>query len=472
MFAISLLSAALAAPLPESARLSCVDNPGGALADHPVALLVDTEGWIDAGELDADCETLRVTDLDGVDRAFWVEGATCDTGATRIWVSLPEVPTEPTSLVLQRGGAPASPGGDGVAVFPLLFDDFETFDRRVWEERGSGDAVAEQGALTAEDPKLVFTADAPLSAGDTALVARIDAVGGYFDDFEIGGGEVDAAADASDLWAGSRSWYGFTHLSFDDAYYNTAPGTSPGPRCTGDLHSGPWLPTASDPRRYTRVEVTYEHDGTSRLVTDAGVVLDRAADAGCEPASPLPVLVVFDHLDEGANPTQRLDFVLVRPTASPEPVATIIEEEDADGDGVPAWVEGCGDSDGDGIADHADPLELPTTGTTTTSTSTSTSTTTTTTTTTTPPSTTATSTTIPGTTTTTTPTTGPSSTAPDEVTEPDEPPPERGGSAEASSQAGSTAGCGCGVGPRAPLLGGLLLGIIGLRRARAGRQAG
>jgi hypothetical protein len=346
-------------------RLVCVDNGGEPLVDHSVAIVADTAGWIAAGLLASDCSDLRVSALSGDNVPLWIENGTCDTATTRIWVGLDEVPSGPTGLTLELGGAPSARGSDGYAVHFLLFDDFDTFDTARWTRLGGGGTWSAGGEFHSQATQALWSLDPVFASDTTALVVRLDATGGPDDDVEIGGGIIDDVPWATLFWHETRSWLGFSHLSNTGAYFSTVPGTTLAGSCTDIGFATPWLPVGGVGRGYRRVEVTYDSDGTSRISTDAGFDEVRAADTGCEPASPQPALVVLDHSYAGANPEQRLDFVFVRPRVELEPASTVIEDEDADADGVLAWDEGCGDADADGIPDHADPVfDDPTTTTT------------------------------------------------------------------------------------------------------------
>lgn len=375
---VGWVAASSYAASPPPPALVCVAAGGPvALAGYPVRIPYRTADAIDHGDLAADCSDLWVSDDQLAPVPFWLED--CGAAEAHLWAAVDVDPAGPAvTLLVHTTGIPGASTSDGSAVFPLLFDDFDdpaAFAAN-WREIGTGDGDLSGGRYESHAVKALVSTSPALSADDSELVVAIDAAGGWDDDVEIGGGDIDADGATDYLWHGSRRWYGFSHVTYLDAYYDTIGGTTPVSvgGCVSDWYAGEWLPETGQGAAPRRVTVSYDRAGGSRLDTDAGVSIARSAGASgaaCAAASPLPALIVLDHASGGANPTQHLDYVFVRPRLLPEPVATIVDDGEAgddDGDGVPSWQEGCGDADADGVLDYedADTPGSSTPGTTTT----------------------------------------------------------------------------------------------------------
>ena len=351
--------------------LVCVDNPNNTLTDHAIPVSIDAS--IVAGAADDGCAGLRVR-REGAPAPFWIEEGTCGAEATTLWVGAGVLRPGPTGFVVGTDDPLAPDGPDGNAVFPLLFDDFsgDFLDLGTWTIRGPGSAALVDGQLRTSSLLAMRSNAAVFRADDTELVARVDAIVGTGEGFEIGGGDVDVDDAGTYLWHEDRAWNGVTHMSEGSAYAMIAPGSDPtSATCTKIPWIGdPWLPTA-EPRISARLAMRYGASGETTLITSTdGEITTPTSPVGCLPDPVLPVLFVLDTETVHTNPERRLDFVFVRPTAPIAPIVTVVTEPDADGDGVAAWDEGCGDADGDGIPDHADPLPTdpppdPTTATTT-----------------------------------------------------------------------------------------------------------
>ncbi|MEQ1571623.1 MAG: DUF2341 domain-containing protein [Myxococcota bacterium] len=333
-------------------QLVCVGNGAVALTAFPVPINIDTESSIASGALDPECADLRVTDRSGVALPFWVEDGTCDQPDTLVWVAL-DVPVGTTEVVVTAGPAPIGAPGDGHAVFPV-FEDFAdgTPFPSGWDLWGDGAWSIHDGLLDLTQPTFAMMSDAAaFTADDSVLVARLDAVGAYDDDVELGGGKFTQVDD--NLWHGDRTWTGFSHVTYEQSMFTEG-------GCGYDQFPERFLPLPWEARAWHRFEVGYDAGGGSWIAREDGFGLDRSPpEPTCVVPSPQPALVVLDHADGGTNSDQRLDFVLVRPVTDPAPIVAVIAF-DPDGDGVPSVQDGCGDDDADGVPNYDDPDPPPT----------------------------------------------------------------------------------------------------------------
>ena len=104
-----------------------VTNAGTAQTDYQVSITLDTNTLYDAGKLQADCDDIRITDINGKLLPYWIEqmATACGDGnsAQTIWVKVPSVSTTGNVLYAYYGNPSASIYSDGNRVFEF-FDDF------------------------------------------------------------------------------------------------------------------------------------------------------------------------------------------------------------------------------------------------------------------------------------------------------------------------------------------------------------
>jgi len=105
------------------------------LTDYQVLITLDTASLISDGKMKSDCSDIRFTDADDNQTLpYWIE-SNCNTSQTKIWVKVPSIPTNGTTIYMYYGNLSASSASDGDTVFEF-FDDFEgtTLDSSKWTE--------------------------------------------------------------------------------------------------------------------------------------------------------------------------------------------------------------------------------------------------------------------------------------------------------------------------------------------------
>lgn len=219
-------------------------------------------------------------------------------------------------------------GSDGSNVF-LFFDDFtdDALAESRWTRLGDGDINLANGILTSSGPALLQSQSAAVIAGTTTLGARLAAESRTGTDLEVGVGEV---TPGNTLWAYGRLWDGLTFLSWEDSSY-AFDGTE-GTAC--DQNSTippaldlPWADTTT-PATFLSLEFSYTNDGNrsaGSFETSRGIRLSYVAPEDCQLPPALPILISLDHAASD-TPTQRLDYVYVRPKAPTEPSVTVLTD--------------------------------------------------------------------------------------------------------------------------------------------------
>lgn len=104
-----------------------ITNSGSAQTDFQVSFTLNTDTLFDNGKLRADCNDIRVTDVNGKLLPYWIESmdTACGNGQTAqtIWVKMPSISTTGNTLYVYYGNPQASAYSDGNKVFEF-FDDF------------------------------------------------------------------------------------------------------------------------------------------------------------------------------------------------------------------------------------------------------------------------------------------------------------------------------------------------------------
>jgi hypothetical protein len=150
-----------------------------------------------------------------------------------------------------------------------------------------------------------------------------------YTDVEFGVGEVSSD---NPVWAFSRNWDGLTFLSYDVTTYvfDGPTGTSCDRLSGGQINASlgaSWLDRPPATASFLTAEFGYAimaGRAEAWLRSSRGAFFQYAAPAGCALPAALPVLIVLDHLADASSPTQRVDYVYVRPTAAIEPTATTL----------------------------------------------------------------------------------------------------------------------------------------------------
>jgi len=133
-FALAILIACLGVVAPAAAqdvndwayqRPVAVTNPGAALADYQVKIVLDA-GNFDFSQAQPDGADVLFSDLDGlVFYPYWIETWDPFAETAVVWVRLPDLPAgDPTVIALLTGNPSATPRSDGAATF-LFYSGFE-----------------------------------------------------------------------------------------------------------------------------------------------------------------------------------------------------------------------------------------------------------------------------------------------------------------------------------------------------------
>jgi hypothetical protein len=309
-----------------------VDHPaaGTTLTNFPVRVQLDTRGLISSGQLAADCSNLRVVGATGCGtaRPFFLPQHTCNTATTELWVRVPQLlpgGRVVLAVTFATGGSPSN----GSQVFPF-FDGFDgtALDLARWKVYGPGTYSVSNGVLQSQRIMLLESTTNAVTAGASTIAVRMAALGARDTDVELGVGRVSNGAV---IWSYGRSWDGFTFLSYDIASYAfDGPSGSPCDQLTdGDIQpsiGSPWVDHPPATASFLLAEFSYANvSGRMRasLQTSRGASLSYTAPANCTLPTSLPVLITLDHYAEASSPTQRVDYVYVRPTTPNPPAATV-----------------------------------------------------------------------------------------------------------------------------------------------------
>lgn len=277
---------------------------------------IDTQDLIEAGALDAGCAGLWVELLDGP-VPYWIESGSCGSSATAIWVTPAQLPEgELVGLRILWSTSPAPSAGDGSSVFPF-FDDFDDFDddNGLWESErdGGADIEAIDGMLETDGGVLLWSKQ-PVLGPDDEMVLRI-AWSHEGPNMEIGAGTI---SDPGGLSSGpfGREWEGFVHTA--DGGGGGFAYSQQSPSCGDASSGGSQLFSTSAGESFVRAAVRWQigSGGLSSLL-DVGAQIDRGGDNCLTSTAPKPILLLPDEETRGdeTDPTQRVDFVFVRPVA-------------------------------------------------------------------------------------------------------------------------------------------------------------
>ncbi len=309
-------------------RIFQVDNSAGgssALTNYPVKITVDTAALIGAGQMQANCNDVRIYSGAGCGQTaldFWVADGTCNSTTTEVWVKVPALAAGAKKFVtMYYGNALALSGGNGNNVFKF-FDDFNglAIDPH-WSVSGAGSLVEAGGFLTSTGTKGMWSTTNVMTTS-TVLETRTDASSQGGTDFEIGAGSITSTS----LWHGNRTGQWISWMSWDSSLLGAA-GPADSAQCTGTTVAGRWANTPGLLKDFYTVGFSYATSGTTNtahLTTSKGDNLSSTSTAGCFVNAAQPAMVIFDHdSDLGTLDVQRLDYVLVRDTVAVPPTVAV-----------------------------------------------------------------------------------------------------------------------------------------------------
>lgn len=329
-----------ASPVAPAGPRIFVDNPadGTTLRDFPVRVLLDTRALVNQGLLAADCSNLRIFAGAGCSeaRSLFVAEHSCNTTTTEVWVRIPQLDVGAREVLAVAFDSARGEAADGRRVFPF-FDGFQgsSLDLTRWIPRGSGTVTLSGGVLQSQGIMLLQSLPAAVVAGQSLLVVRLAALGMYDTDLEIGAGAMSDTLPQT-VWAPGRSWDGISFVSQEFATYGFDGPAGSGCDDVGGTSLPPsigasWVDHPPTAASFLTAEFAYANRGASEatLRTSRGASLRYTAPAGCSLPPSLPVLITLDHLAEAGSPTQRIDYVFVRPTAAREPSSSVLSTSTA-----------------------------------------------------------------------------------------------------------------------------------------------
>ncbi|MBU1127214.1 MAG: DUF2341 domain-containing protein [Patescibacteria group bacterium] len=102
-----------------------ITNTGSNQTDFQISFTMDTAALITAGKMQADCDDIRVTDINGKVIPHWIEenNPGCNNAATKIWVKVSSIETSGATIYAYYGNPSVSSVENGNNVFEF-FDDF------------------------------------------------------------------------------------------------------------------------------------------------------------------------------------------------------------------------------------------------------------------------------------------------------------------------------------------------------------
>jgi len=92
------------------------------LTDYQVSLTLDTQSLISQGKMRSDCGDIRFGDTTGKVLNYWIEPNTCNTTSTKIWVKIPSIPTSGTTIYLYYGNSSVSSQSNAQSTFIRIID--------------------------------------------------------------------------------------------------------------------------------------------------------------------------------------------------------------------------------------------------------------------------------------------------------------------------------------------------------------
>ncbi len=108
-------------------NITVTNNLASQLSNYQINISVNTTKLIANGQLQLNCADLRFTNSTSAELGYWVESG-CNTGATKIWINVPNIPASGTeTVVMHYGNIDVSSAANGTKTF-LFFDDFSTAD--------------------------------------------------------------------------------------------------------------------------------------------------------------------------------------------------------------------------------------------------------------------------------------------------------------------------------------------------------
>ena len=106
-----------------SKSITITNNTGSTGSNINVLVEFDSTGLISSGKMDSDCSDIMVYQGDNAIK-HWVTDNSCNTTTTKVWLLVPSVALNTTTLTLYYGDLNKTNTSSGYDTFPVFFDDF------------------------------------------------------------------------------------------------------------------------------------------------------------------------------------------------------------------------------------------------------------------------------------------------------------------------------------------------------------
>jgi len=323
LFAVLIITTGLAEPTGSLAPYTAtfytynvpvtIDNTANSntLSNYAVSFVIDTSALMRAGKMRPDCGDIRVYDSDGATQLpYWVETGTCGTLATRIWVKVPSIPGgAKKTIYLTYGNLSLTSLSSGDSVFPL-FDEFSgsSVDASKWTVQNplsgsnAGSVTVSSGYVYITSGSSSTTAIVSTKAFTTPFAVEMSwkhgsTVLGYASITNVAGGSTNDRL--------SFGYYGSTFY-----YLYVSGGTSTTIQSV----------SRTAPTTWARVRIVW---GANSYYFENGVQVNTVTQQSRYPDGS----TVYLQLQTINGGQMYVDWVAVRPYASPEPTVTVGSEQ-------------------------------------------------------------------------------------------------------------------------------------------------
>jgi len=104
--------------------LYIVNNNSYGILNYDAKIVVNTKKYILSGMMRTDCGDVRFSDEKGNSLPYWIQPNTCNTNETIIWVKVPYIPPNSTTMIYMYYGNPSATSESNANEVFLFFDDF------------------------------------------------------------------------------------------------------------------------------------------------------------------------------------------------------------------------------------------------------------------------------------------------------------------------------------------------------------
>ena len=194
-----------------------ITGSGNTLTDYQVLLTMDTASLISAEKMRPDCGDMRFKDPAGSPIPYWIEPGTENSGNTRVWVKVPNIPPSGNTTIYMTYGNPTlSSASNGTTTFSF-FDDFKSLDTTKWNVTYTGNAKA-----SVSNGELVLNASGASQSGDSvSVILKSPWQGSYIIGTKARRQSVSGESQTGIIWRVNEAgnWDGNEHWIYQ-CYYN------------------------------------------------------------------------------------------------------------------------------------------------------------------------------------------------------------------------------------------------------------